>query len=527
MPTMPPNSPSSATDEGRRLRVTGKLFFWTGLFGASAALVTRPFLPAWGVMLLVGTFVVVAFVGSADLLRGRKLLVSRSDKAINQDQRPPVVYLRPFAADQEGAGVVSGSWVLLKPTYFTEEEQLAMVLNEIGPFVAIGDPRDALPDLGAARIYVDKQDDWHRTVSDLLSRAALVILRAGTSDGFLWELRLVQGSVAPERLLLLVGTGEAAYEEFRKKAATILSQPLPDLPRRTRVLGRTRAIIAFEANWRAWVLPVVKSFSRTQMGKPYVARVKLTLRPIFERLGVPWSPPRVARGKVIAITVLSVISALFFFLWAALTLPQYFYKPTDMPVAGTVVSEKSAFDKAYERFLSRLKELPEYQDAFKTVTDRDAAYAKGRDISMRGMRRLSDQALLHRIVLLNRIADEADVSNCAAILTGKPTHLELVLPRLSAEEIEQWFDLSFDAIVAELHRTPYASDLSQAQIAGALQQLLARLPTEDSELLTSILAAPDSKTADETCRAARLLLANLLQLPEGPRRILARAFVPP
>lgn len=230
---------------------------------------------------------------------------------------------------------------------------------------------------------------------------------------------------------------------------------------------------------------------------------------------------------MIAITALSVACALCVFLWAALTLPQYFYKPTDMPVAGTVVSEKSAFDKAFERFGRRVAELPEFQEAIKTATDGDAARAIGRELSMNGIRRLSDQVLLHRVVLLHRIADEADVKNCAALLTGEPTQLELVLPRLSAEEIEQWFDLSFDAMVAELHRTPYASNPSQAQIQGAFQQLLATLTKEDAELLDSVLVAPRSKTADETCRAARLLYANLLQIPEGPRLLLARWLVTP
>jgi hypothetical protein len=52
-------------------------------------------------------------------------------------------------------------------TTLTEEEQLAMVMNEIGPFIAIGRPGEQWPELGAARMYVG-DDEWQATINNLI-----------------------------------------------------------------------------------------------------------------------------------------------------------------------------------------------------------------------------------------------------------------------------------------------------------------------------------------------------------------------
>jgi len=193
-------------------------------------------------MALVWSLTIVTFIGIAIMRRGRKLLATSGDARLAADTRKPVVYLRSFAADSLGAGVIS-SWPLLKFGYLTHEEQLAAVMNELGPFVAIGDPREALPDLGADRIYV-REGDWQKRVQELLKDACLVVLRAATTDNFWWEFQTVKAHVAPERVLLLVSATGASYEAFRSRAAEILPSALPELGRRKR-LGHLRAIIAF------------------------------------------------------------------------------------------------------------------------------------------------------------------------------------------------------------------------------------------------------------------------------------------
>jgi hypothetical protein len=57
------------------------------------------------------------------------------------------------------------------------------------------------------------------------------------------------------------------------------------------------------------------------------------------------------------------------------------------------------------------------------------------------------QTLLRRLVLVHRVADEADVSSCATLLNGPVSDLEGALRRLSGDEIEQWFDLELELAI--------------------------------------------------------------------------------
>lgn len=521
---------------GSRLQTLGALLFWLGAAGAPLSFIARSLIPGWMLFAIVAGFTAISFMGIAITRRGRKLTAAaRGARVLQEDPRAPVVYLRPFAADNQGAGVVS-SWPLLKYGYYTDEEQLAMVLNEIGPFVAIGDPAETLPDLGAVRVYV-RSGDWQAQVTDLVSRAALVIMRAGTSDGFWWEFGLVRGTVRPDRLLVLVPDDEKDYERFRAKAAEVLPHPLPAAPRGKRLMARTRTIIAFEANWRGWALPVVwsrklESMSLASLTTPYLSRLKLTLRPIFERLGVAYSEPRLSTRSIAMSAIGFSILVVFGLLWLAFVLPQYLYTPSDdpSPIAGLpdATAEKSAYDAGLEAFGARLAGLPEYRDAFSEVTDPLAARARGRELSQKGLVRLTDEMLLERALVMRSILEAADAQTCGAIARGDPAPgLEQTLRRLTAEDVRLWFDMSFASTVAELRQAPVRPAPPIAQIENAIAELLKRVDGEEAELVRATLVNPRAGTVEEACRGARLLYQALNGMPDRSRRVLARALVTP
>jgi hypothetical protein len=102
------------------------------------------------------------------------------------DVRTSVLYLRSFtegdiAAETRGIGTFLSH-------LSTEEEQLAAAVEVVGPLVAIGRPGDKLPQLGALRLYVP-DEEWQATVTTLLTRARLVILRVARDTPRLrWEL---------------------------------------------------------------------------------------------------------------------------------------------------------------------------------------------------------------------------------------------------------------------------------------------------------------------------------------------------
>ena len=83
----------------------------------------------------------------------------------------------------------------------THEQRLARTLRKVGPFVAVGDPTEELPQLGAARVYA-ADEDWQTTVDELTARAGAVLLQTGDSDGLAWEVDHVVALGAPERMIL-------------------------------------------------------------------------------------------------------------------------------------------------------------------------------------------------------------------------------------------------------------------------------------------------------------------------------------
>jgi len=230
--------------------------------------------------------IAVGLFGRKLAMTGRKQRAAIAAHTRAADQRPPVLYLRSFTDDKvvADANVVKG-FIQLS----TEEEQFAKVLDPIGPFVAIGDPREKLPTLGATRHYV-ADDKWRQDVEQMLARARLVVLRLSTTKGLVWELQHVFTELDPGRILLLI-PGTDKYEVFRNVAALWLPKPLPDLPRKQTKIGSLRGIVRFRSDWSPEFLLVKFSILRASLRSPIAPHLKTMLRPVFEQSGTPWKKP--------------------------------------------------------------------------------------------------------------------------------------------------------------------------------------------------------------------------------------------
>lgn len=252
----------------------------------------------------------VGLLGRRIAMTGRKQRAAETAMATASDPRPPVVYLRSFEDDEvlANANIVRGFIQLT-----TEEEQYARVLNRIGPFLAIGDPREALPDLGAARIYVGN-DDWRARVEALLARARLIVLRLSATEGLLWELRTVIARNDPSKLLVLVPGPPEDYPAFRQLANKWLPQPLPSaLPRSTK-FGRLSTIVGlirFRPDWQPEFLPIRVNYLRASLVAPLAPHLQLTLRPVFEQLGAPWKKPSLSIFALIMVAMFIAVFVLF------------------------------------------------------------------------------------------------------------------------------------------------------------------------------------------------------------------------
>ena len=213
-----------------------------------------------------------------------------ADKAIAErvisDSKPHVLYLRSFGTDPAftatAAGAISG--------WLTEEEQLCEALQPFGEVVAIGKPGETLPTPGAARLYATDAD-WKQVVTDQMHAARLVVIRAGTSGGLLWELKEVVRVVDPKKLLILIlNINKKDYGSFKEQADQIFNVRFPEADELKRI-GEISGFVRFSPDWSPKFLPLGAPFLADSY-KPYRTRFTFTLRPVFEEYGLEWKAPR-------------------------------------------------------------------------------------------------------------------------------------------------------------------------------------------------------------------------------------------
>jgi hypothetical protein len=145
-----------------------------------------------------------------------------AEDVVGSDSRPPVLYLRSFEDDRRVSSRVTASGLYIE----TEESELAKLFSSLGPLLAVGRPQEILSYAGAARFQFDN-DDWQQRVLELLSGARLVLIRAGKSDGLLWEIQAVVRLVEPEKVLLLIPWGRRSYHQFRSTIGGVFPSGLP------------------------------------------------------------------------------------------------------------------------------------------------------------------------------------------------------------------------------------------------------------------------------------------------------------
>ena len=218
--------------------------------------------------------------------RQRKTVLSAQD-LLRRDARPHVLYLRPFKDDEITSRLLNLS---------TEEQELAAVMLEIGPFIALGEPGEAFPDPGAARLYVAHQG-WQSKVEQLMSRAGLVVARIGNSESFWWEMSTAVEIMKAERLLLLVPEDRKVYEEFRHRARGVFPRQLPEHEFRSTRFESFKSYISlegflyFEPDWTPHLQRFRQPNLRQNYWEPGVPTFKTAFRPVYEQLGIEWKRP--------------------------------------------------------------------------------------------------------------------------------------------------------------------------------------------------------------------------------------------
>lgn len=252
------------------------------------------------------TLKVTGWISNRYRERQRKTVMNARD-LLCRDARPYVLYLRPFKDDEITSRM---------PNLSTEEQALAAVMHEFGPFIAFGEPGEEAPDPGAARMYVD-QESWRPEVEALMSGARLIVARAGSTDSFWWEMSRAVELVGSERLLILLPDDKNARAEFRRRAAGVLPCRLPDHDFRSSRSGSSRSSISlegflyFEPDWTPRLVRFETFRLRYTFWAPGVSVFKAALRPVYDRFGVEWKrPPLEPALLVVAVTMLVLFGIL-------------------------------------------------------------------------------------------------------------------------------------------------------------------------------------------------------------------------
>jgi TM2 domain-containing membrane protein YozV len=250
-----------------------------------------------------------------------------AEEVLRDDPRPPVVYLRSFGIDDEivstGGGRFARLWNLLQyMAAASPEQELAWILARVGPVVAIGKPGERLPQLGAARLYVD-DDRWRETIDGLMTRSALVVVRAGNTPNLWWEIEQAMARQPPERLIVVALGPEERWLEFQQRFAESFGTPKvtaneapPTLagmairwlfPIRTQgtVIYFDRARTPYQ---RSLTHPFAWSALFTNVYSPHGAALRGGLEPVFAALGLPWKTSK--RSLTLAV-LLAFVGGLF------------------------------------------------------------------------------------------------------------------------------------------------------------------------------------------------------------------------
>jgi hypothetical protein len=124
------------------------------------------------------------------------------------DPRPPILLLRSFGDDglrlRRSRLRSMLAWIAPGRTRgLTFEHFLSRALLPIGPLIAIGEPAEKLPPLGAGRDYY--QDwEWRDAVRGLMCEARLVLVIAHATHNLAWEIETLLAEGLPEKTVLLL-----------------------------------------------------------------------------------------------------------------------------------------------------------------------------------------------------------------------------------------------------------------------------------------------------------------------------------
>ena len=243
------------------------------------------------------TFGVLGGLLLLNLLGAGNLLARMADRRATSlyqsvrewDDRAPILFLRAFDQDHARLKATGGDPFARWPAGVGRSRTLDEVLLEhaspYGPVVAIGDPRDPTPPLGAARVFVPEEGaGWQDVVRGLASASKVVIMCPNRGEGVQWELDLI--AQAGERLRTII---LASPELDRAATIAMFARLAPDMPA---IAERQHPIAAFaqDGEWRVLT-------ARRLSVDSYTTALNTALQALLGLTGEPLRQPTLAEMR--------------------------------------------------------------------------------------------------------------------------------------------------------------------------------------------------------------------------------------
>lgn len=209
-------------------------------------------------------------------------------KAREWDARPPVLFLRAFDQDNEKLIARSIDPFVKFPAGCGESRTVDELLLEsasiYGPVVAIGDPRDPTPPLGAARIFVEGQGtEWQDVVRGLLKSSAAVVMCPSTSEGVKWELDLIEDAMGRTRIIFIANPELSKEDNIALFARLAPKGEAPDLKK------GAAPIAAYLDNQGQWTVLTTKKPACVQT---YTVALNFALQALLGMKPAPVTKPK-------------------------------------------------------------------------------------------------------------------------------------------------------------------------------------------------------------------------------------------
>lgn len=203
------------------------------------------------------------------------------------DARAPIVFLRAFDQDDAKLPAMTRDPFVKMPAGVGAAKTLDEILLEhaspYGPVIAIGDPRDPTPPLGAARVFAPGDDsNWQTIVAQLVGAAKAVVMCPTTSAGVRWELELLSRTGAEQRTIFLANPEIAESETEAVFATLFVGEAFPQMKR-----GQT-PIAAYQDAKRGWRLLTAKR----RNVQTYTIALNIALQAMHGSQGVPVVKPK-------------------------------------------------------------------------------------------------------------------------------------------------------------------------------------------------------------------------------------------